>query len=58
MDFAKISNYTIEIYFVLFYFGQRLYLLNIGNNLMNLLYSILARLDESVLLLNVQSMDK
>jgi hypothetical protein len=22
MDFAKISNYTIEIYFVLFYFGQ------------------------------------
>jgi hypothetical protein len=25
MDFAKISNYTIEIYFVLFYFGQRLY---------------------------------
>jgi hypothetical protein len=26
MDFAKISNYTIEIYFVLFYFGQRLYL--------------------------------
>jgi hypothetical protein len=26
MDFAKISNYTIEIYFVLFYFGQRLYM--------------------------------
>jgi hypothetical protein len=26
MDFAKISNYTIEIYLVLFYFGQRLYL--------------------------------
>jgi hypothetical protein len=26
MDFAKISNYTIEIYFVLFYFGQRLYI--------------------------------
>jgi hypothetical protein len=25
MDFAKISNYTIEIFFVLFYFGQRLY---------------------------------
>jgi hypothetical protein len=25
MDFAKIWNYTIEIYFVLFYFGQRLY---------------------------------
>jgi hypothetical protein len=24
--FRKISNYTIEIYFVLFYFGQRLYL--------------------------------
>jgi hypothetical protein len=27
MDFAKISNYTIEIYFVLFYFGQRLYVI-------------------------------
>jgi hypothetical protein len=27
MDFAKTSNYTIEIYFVLFYFGQRLYIL-------------------------------
>jgi hypothetical protein len=26
MDFAKISNHTIEIYFVLFYFGQRLYI--------------------------------
>jgi hypothetical protein len=26
MDFAKISNYTIEIYFVLFYFDQRLYI--------------------------------
>jgi hypothetical protein len=26
MNFAKISNYTIEIYFVLFYFGQRLYI--------------------------------
>jgi hypothetical protein len=26
MDFANISNYTIEIYFVLFYFGQRLYM--------------------------------
>jgi hypothetical protein len=26
MDFTKISNYTIEIYFVLFYFGQRLYI--------------------------------
>jgi hypothetical protein len=26
MDFTKISNYTIEIYFILFYFGQRLYI--------------------------------
>jgi hypothetical protein len=26
MNFAKISNNTIEIYFVLFYFGQPLYL--------------------------------
>jgi hypothetical protein len=32
MDFAKISNYTIEIYFVLFYFGQRLYLLSRAKN--------------------------
>jgi hypothetical protein len=28
MDFAKISNYTIEIYFVPFYFGQRLYIID------------------------------
>jgi hypothetical protein len=26
MDFVKISNYTIEIYFAPFYFGQRLYI--------------------------------
>jgi hypothetical protein len=31
MDFAKISNYTIEIYFVLFYFGQRLYVYILSN---------------------------
>jgi hypothetical protein len=28
MDFAKLSNYTIEIYFVQFYFGQQLYFMH------------------------------
>jgi hypothetical protein len=36
MDFAKISNYTIEIYFVLFYFGQRLYILKSIDDLLKI----------------------
>jgi hypothetical protein len=35
MDFAKISNYRIEIYFVPFYFGQWLYLLYISTRFLH-----------------------